>query len=106
MSDPALLGYASEFRFKLYPEGHKFWDIAEMAVTVEWRGADRWAVKFNGFCYDVDGLKEYESIPSEREDEFKARFRFSRGEAVRVAREVVIPAERALWDARLRRSAS
>ena len=44
--DPVdLLGHATEFQFKLYPEGHEYWDIAHLAVTVAWRGpGDRWAV--------------------------------------------------------------
>lgn len=74
-----------------------------MAVTVAWRRGERWAVLERGFCYDADGNREYESIPSEREDEFKARFRFDRDEAIRIAREVVVPKLRALWDARLAR---
>lgn len=94
-----LLEHASEFRFKLYPEGHEFWDVAQEAVTVEWRGpGDRWAVCDGGFCFDVDGHREHESIPSEREDEFKARVRFPRDEAVRIAREVVVPQRRARYD--------
>lgn len=103
MATPDLLTYASEFRFRVYPDGHEFWDIADMAVTVAWRRGGRWAVLERGFCYDADGNREYESIPSEREDEFKARFRFDRDEAIRIACEVVVPKLRALWDARLAR---
>lgn len=104
MTTPDLLAYASEFRFKLYPEGHEFWDVADMAVIVAWRGPDdRWAVLDGGWCYDAAGQREYESIPGYREAEFKARFRFDRDEAVRIAREVVVPKLRALWDARLAR---
>jgi len=101
-----LLDFASEFRFRLYPEGHEFWDIADMAVTVAWRGGDRWAVCERGFCWDATGYSEYESIPSDREDEFKARYRFDRDEAVRIAREVVVPRLRAVWDERLTRKAA
>lgn len=96
-----LLDYATQFRFRLYPEGHRFVDVAEYAVTVEWRGGDRWAVMERVFCYDATGTAEYESIPSDRTDEFKARFRFSRDEAIRIAREVVVPQLRAEWDRRL-----
>ncbi len=98
-----LLDYASEFRFKLYPEGHEFWDVADLDVLVAWRSTDRWAVIHNGFCYDVDGYREYESIPSDRQDEFRSRYRFDRDEAVRIAREVVVPKLRAIWDQRLAR---
>ena len=103
--DPAseLLAYASEFRFKLYPEGHEYVDIATTAITVAWRGDNRWAVSEGGFCYDALGHREYESIPTEREAEFLARFRFSRDEAVRIAREVVVPQRRAVYDRLVKR---
>lgn len=101
-----LLAHATEFRFLLYPEGHEFWDIAEQAVMVEWRGEDRWAVKTrHSWCVDADGAREHESIPS-RTDEFKDRFRFTRDEAIRIAREVAVPRERARWDALLARRAA
>jgi hypothetical protein len=99
-----LLDFASEFRFKLYPDGHHYVDVAELAVTVQWRGDNRWAVCDSGWCYDADGNRTYESSPSERTDEFKVRFRFSRDEAVHIAREVVVPALRALWDERTARA--
>lgn len=96
-----LLDHATEFQFKLYPDGHEFWDIAEMAITVVWRGpGDRWAVMERGWCYDAQGSREYESIPSDRSDEFKDRFRFTRDEAVRLAIEVAVPQRRAAWDKR------
>jgi hypothetical protein len=98
-----ILAAANAFRFPLYPEGHEYWDIAEEAVAVEWRGGDRWAVKYRLWCYDTNGEQEYESIPSSRSDEFKQRFRHTRDEAIRVATEIVVPAERACWDARLAR---
>lgn len=99
-----LLDAASEFRFKLYPEGHQYVDVAQQAVTVAWRGEDRWAVCDGGFCYDANGSREYESIPSEREEEVLARFRFDRDEAVRIAREVAVPQRRAVYDRLVKRS--
>jgi hypothetical protein len=60
------------------------WDI-----SVEWAGrGDRWAVRHMGKVYDIDGEPEYEHIPSERTDEFLARFRFDRETALAVARRV------------------
>jgi len=69
-----------------------------------WSGAgDRWAVLERSWCFDAAGSAEYESIPSDRSDEFKARFRHSRDEAVRLALDVVVPKARAKWDAQLAR---
>jgi hypothetical protein len=94
-----LLDYATEFRFPVFPEGHPDWDLEHEAVRVEWRGDGRWAVILRGsWCIDAEGNTEYESIPSERSDEFKATFRFGRDEAIRVAREVGVPQERARWE--------
>lgn len=106
MPDFDLLAHATRFRFLLYPEGHEYWDTALMEVTVEWRGDDRWAVLSRGFCFDAVGTNGYESIPSERKDEFLARFRFTRDEAVRIAREVVVPKLRAIWESRFERRSS
>lgn len=93
-----LLDHATEFQFLLFPEGHEYFDIAELSVSVEWRGPDSWAVKARGSCRDVDGVAEWEPQPSGRTDEFKRRFRFSRDEAVRIARDVIVPAERQRWE--------
>lgn len=101
MSPDELLTHATAFRFLLYPDGHKYWDVAAEDVRIELRGGGRWAVLVRGFCVDTNGNMEYEPIPSERDDAFRARNRFSLDEAVRLAREVVVPAQRALWDARL-----
>lgn len=54
-------------------------------------------------CYDADGNPEYEQIPSERTDEFKQRYRHDLDTAVRLAREVVVPKERARWERMLAR---
>ena len=64
-------------------------------VTVEWRGTDpetqldRWAVMHMGHCLSVDGMWEYESLPSSRDEEFKRRFRFSFEDALRLATSAV-----------------
>ena len=100
---PNLIDYATEFQFPIYPEGHEFWDIAAETVTVAKRGDGRWAVLSRSFCYDADGNAEYEQIPSERTDEFKQQFRFDLDAAVRLAREVVVPKERARWERLLSR---
>lgn len=96
-----LASHAIEYRFPLYPEGHENSDIADQAVLVSLRGPDRWGVRYRVWCYTADGKRTHEPIPSERDDEFKNVYRFPLAEAVRIAVEVVVPAERARWDARL-----
>lgn len=93
-----LLDYATEFQFLVFPEGHPDGDLDHEAVTVVWRGDDRWAVKIRSGYIDAAGITVAESIPAGRADEFEARFRFSRDEAVRIAREVGVPKERARWE--------
>lgn len=58
-------------------------------VHVTWSGiADLWAVRANGRVYDIDGVEEYEPIPSERDDAFLARFRHDQDTAMRIAHTV------------------
>lgn len=58
-------------------------------VEVEFRGKGRWAVCRMGRCYDKDAVAEYEPRPSEREDGWLDRFRFtSVAEALEVAKTV------------------
>lgn len=67
------------------PEGHA--DGHLWALTVEYRGRDRWAVVRHGQCLDANGAWDYESIPSERTDEWLATHRFDLDTALRLARE-------------------
>lgn len=90
----SLLDYATEFAFRVFPDGCEYDDLAMEAVTVTRRGPDRWAVLIRGRCFDADGHGTYEHIPSERTDEFLERYRHSRDDAVRIAREIVAPAWR------------
>ena len=55
------------------------------ALTVQYRGDDRWAVLHVGYCLGSDGEWDYESIPSERRDDWLATHRFPFDEAVRLA---------------------
>jgi hypothetical protein len=65
-----------------HPERHNF------EITVAWRNVDRWAVIQRGRqCLGADGEWDWESIPSEREDEWKATHRFDLDTALRLARE-------------------
>lgn len=57
-------------------------------IEVDWRGpGDLWAVKRFSQCLGSDGLWDYESIPSERTDEWKRTHRFPLAEALRLAHE-------------------
>lgn len=59
------------------------------ALKVVWRGEDRWAVT-DGFrqCLSVSGEWDWESIPSERTDEWIAEHRFDLDTALERAREL------------------
>lgn len=50
---------------------------------------DLWAVMRHGYCYQANGMSEYEPSPSNRSEEFLARTRFSRDEAIKLALEQV-----------------
>jgi hypothetical protein len=65
-----------------HPERHSF------EITVAWRNVGRWAVLQRGRkCLGADGEWDWESIPSEREDEWLATHRFDLETALRLARE-------------------
>jgi hypothetical protein len=58
-------------------------------VHVTWSGVcDLWAVRANGRVYDIDGVEEYEPIPSERTEGFLARFRHDLDTALAIASKV------------------
>ena len=58
------------------------------AVAVAWRGEETYAVTHFKQCLDVDGEWDWEPIPSERDDEWKATHRFDYHTALRMAVEV------------------
>lgn len=57
-------------------------------LTVEERSEGRWAVCRNSSCYDREGRREHERIPSERRAEWLARFRFPLEEALEIAKRL------------------
>ena len=57
-------------------------------IKVSWRGRDRWAVMHHGWCFDADGNKDYESIPSERRDDWLERHRFDLDTALALAKRI------------------
>ncbi|SEN88185.1 hypothetical protein [Nonomuraea pusilla] len=56
-------------------------------VTVEYRGRDKWAVLNSRWCLSSTGEWDWESIPSEREDDWLATHRFDLETAKRLAME-------------------
>lgn len=68
------------------PETVQDWMM--FAITVEETAPDRWAVRRSKRCLNANGEWEWESIPSEREDDFLARCRFDLDTALGMARRV------------------
>lgn len=62
-------------------------NAAGFALAVEYRGRGRWAVVRHGQCLAADGTWDYESVPSERADEWLAQYRHDLDTALRLARE-------------------
>lgn len=66
-------------------------DIYDDAITVEWRGGDRWAIsRGHGWTpqliwFDDIQSWEYEPRPSDRDDEILARCRYSFEDAMGIA---------------------
>ena len=59
---------------------------AERELRVERRGAEAWAVREEASVVNRDGEREYEPMPSSRDEDFIARTWFGLAEALRVAR--------------------
>lgn len=76
---------ATTYTVSCLPEGHD--DLYVWAVFVEFTGRG-WAVRRMKRCYDIDGEWDWESIPSERTEEWLARFRFDLDTALDIARRV------------------
>ncbi len=62
-------------------------------LDIEYRGRGLWAVMHLGYCYANDGsdTKEYEPLPSSRDDEFFALYRFNSIQEATVAAERIYP---------------
>lgn len=57
------------------------------SINVVYAGRGRWAIRRHGRCLNAAGQWDYESIPSERTDEWLAAYRFDRETALRLAAE-------------------
>jgi len=76
---------ATRYEVSCLPEGHI--DVHHFTVAVEYRGDGQWAVCRHRQCLGTDGFWSWESIPSEREDEWIATHRFSLDEARALAKD-------------------
>jgi hypothetical protein len=77
----------TEYAVCALPEGDI--NASHFTIKVAYRGDGRWAVLRHGRCLGSDGEWDYESIPSEREDEWLATHRFDEDTALRLAAEQV-----------------
>lgn len=59
------------------------------SVELRDRKNDLWVVVFSGSVLNSDGLLEFEPSPSNREDDFLSRTRFSRDEALDRAKKFI-----------------
>jgi hypothetical protein len=76
----------TEYSVSALPEDEPMF-FGSFALKVAYRGAGRWAVLLRSFCLGTDGEWDYESIPSERGDEWLATHRFDEQTALRLAVE-------------------
>lgn len=79
MPEPAVK--ATRYDVCCLPEGDV--NARHFTLRVEYRGRDRWTVTDGFLCLGKDGEWSYESIPSEREDEWLEAHRFDEETALR-----------------------
>lgn len=82
---PTVHALVTEVIFSALPDDHPDRDLFE--VKVAWRGRDRYAVLRRSRCLGRDGTWDYESIPSERTDDWIATHRFAYDEALKLAHQ-------------------
>lgn len=82
---PETHQWPAKFVVSCFPEGNP--SHRHFSLHVEWRGPDQWMVGDGFGCLDRDGNWSYEPLPSEREDEWKARHRFDLPTAIQLAHE-------------------
>lgn len=69
------------------PQDHP--DARYLTVLVEHRRHDRWCVSDGfGYCYSLDGHRAYERLPSNREDDWRARYYFDLDTALALAKKI------------------
>lgn len=85
MSPEELLKHARQFAFPLDKAKRHYLDV----VRVEWRSDDSWVICFYDDVLNTDDLLEWEPRPSNRDEAFITRTRFTLDEAVRRAQKLV-----------------
>lgn len=88
MTDPEVYVRAVSYDVSVFPD--EFEDASSWTLSVEYRGAGRWAVLQRAgsrSCLGRDGKWDWESLPSERADEWLAAHRFTLEEATELARQ-------------------
>jgi hypothetical protein len=78
------------------PETVQDWDL--FAITVERTAPGRWAVRRRHRCLGVDGLWDWEPVPSERELDWLADHRFDLDTALRLAKDAALKITVNGWD--------
>lgn len=82
MAEPTVR--VTEYTVSVLPEDDI--NASAYAVTVAYRGRGLWAVLLRSFCLGRDGEWDFEMLPSSREDEWLAEHRFTREEALELAK--------------------
>ena len=76
--------YATEYTVSLLPRDDP--NGRNFNITVEYRGDDKWAICWFRQCLSATGEWDWESIPSERTEEWLAAHRFDLDVALRLAK--------------------
>ncbi|WP_406123052.1 hypothetical protein OHQ89_12660 [Streptomyces canus] len=88
----------TQYVINLLPEHADPGDI--YAITVEYRGDNRWAVLRHSLCLSADGRWDRERVSSEREEEWLDAHRFDLATAKRLATEQATDIAPAKWRGR------
>jgi hypothetical protein len=83
----AVYTRVTHYDVTIWPPGLEGIDSEAWKVTVEYRGHGQWSVNRGRACLNAAGEWNWERIPSERDDDWLAAHRFSRAEALRLARD-------------------
>lgn len=83
MAEPTV--QVTEYTVSVLPEDDV--NASSYAITVAYRGRGLWAVSRHRQCLGKDGEWDWESLPSERTDEWLAEHRFDVDTALRLAKE-------------------
>jgi hypothetical protein len=82
---PTVTVEATAYTVSAVPETIQDWDL--FAITVERTAPGRYAIRRRSRCLSTDLVWEWESIPSDRTDEWLATHRFDLDTALRLAKE-------------------